>query len=219
MNSYNIAKLNIHVNGVNNEYFDYRLSNYKLSDLNNCDIEIIHQDGCENILIPDGNIIANVNQRYWMELNNGGFASFDSVPEIPQRFSSMVTDETWSKIETKLCNPEFLDLTDDIRPYIMLGEIFKFAILKHNGIVIHSSAIEYDGSGILFSAPSGTGKSTHTGLWKKYYPNITTILNDDMPAIRFVDNVPYIFGTPWSGKTEINCNQFAPLKAIIFLQQ
>ena len=221
MNYYNIAGLKININGINNDYFDYRLSDYvAINDASEfCDIEINHQDNCKDIILPSGKIIANINQRYWMELTNGGFATFDNIPEITQNLKLVVTDNSWSNINTKLCNPELLYLEEDNRPFFMIGEIFKFAILKHNGIVIHLSAIEYDGGGILFSAPSGTGKSTHTGLWKKHYPNNTTILNDDAPAVRFIDDIPYIFGTPWSGKTEINCNRTAPLKAIIFLQQ
>jgi len=222
MNNYNIAKLNININGINNEYFNYRLREYSTLNTNStefCDILINHQDGCDDIPIPDGKIVANVNQRYWMELDNGGFAAVDNITGIDQNLKLIVADNSWSNIYTKLCDAKLLGLEEDFRTYIMIGEIFKFAILKHNGIVIHSSAVNCDGNGILFSAPSGTGKSTHAGLWKKYYPDKTTILNDDTPVVRFIDDIPYVFGTPWSGKTEINCNQSAPLKAIVFLEQ
>ena len=68
-------------------------------------------------------------------------------------------------------------------------------------------------------AVSGTGKSTHTGLWKKYYGAQVEILNDDKPAIRFEDGLPYLYGTTWSGKQEREWNQnaSAPLRAIFFL--
>ena len=219
MNSYNIARLNINVSGINNKYFEHRLSEYVCEINDNYDIAINHQNECSDISIPNGKIIANINYEYWMELYNSGFATFDKIPELPQNLKLVVANNSWNNIDTKLCCANILELEEDKRVFYMLGEIFKFAILKHNGIVIHASAIDYDGSGILFSAPSGTGKSTHTGLWKKSYPNKTTILNDDMPAIRFIDDTPYIFGTPWSGKTEINCNRSSPLKAIIFLEQ
>lgn len=223
MKSYNIANLNISINGINNDYFENRLNGYSVtndvSSIKTYDIIINHQDGCNNIIIPDGKIIANVNQRYWMELNNGGVATFDSIPEITQILKLVEADNNWSNIQTTLCDAKLLGLDEDYRTFHMIGEIFKFAILKHNGIVIHSSAIDFEGSGVLFSAPSGTGKSTHSGLWEKYYPNKTTILNDDTPAVRFINDVPHIFGTPWSGKGRINCNKSSPLKAIIFLQQ
>ena len=71
----------------------------------------------------------------------------------------------------------------------------------------------------MFSAPSGTGKSTHSGLWKKYYSDDVTVINDDSPALRFMPNGIKVCGTPWSGKTDINTNISAPLKAIVMLQQ
>ena len=74
----------------------------------------------------------------------------------------------------------------------------------------------YKGKAYLFSAPSGTGKSTHTHLWLKYLEGCR-IINDDKPAIRIVDGMPYAFGTPWSGKTDENINEGVPIGAICFL--
>ena len=71
----------------------------------------------------------------------------------------------------------------------------------------------------MFSAPSGTGKSPHTGLWKKYYAADVTVINDDSPALRFTGGGVNVCGTPWSGKTSINSNVSAPLKAIVILEQ
>ena len=84
---------------------------------------------------------------------------------------------------------------------------------------MHGSAISYEGKGIVFSAPSGTGKSTHAGLWKRYYGDRVEHINDDKPAIRFDERAPVLYGTPWSGKTDTNSNISAPLKAIVFLKQ
>ncbi len=107
----------------------------------------------------------------------------------------------------------------EVRAFNMIGEAFKYVAIQNQGLVFHSSTIDYNGKGILFSADSGTGKSTHTGLWLKYYPNQTKIINDDSPLIRLVDGKPYVFGTPWSGKTDINDNVKAPLSAIVFLKR
>jgi len=90
-------------------------------------------------------------------------------------------------------------------------------MVLNRGLVIHSSAIRYKKRGIIFSAPSGTGKSTHTALWEMYYN--ARVINDDCPPIRIMSDVPYVFGSPWSGSTNKFKNESAPLSAIILLEQ
>ncbi|MBQ9964868.1 MAG: hypothetical protein IJP14_07100 [Clostridia bacterium] len=103
--------------------------------------------------------------------------------------------------------------------YLYSGEAFANRLAYLGGLVMHGSSIRYNGKGIVFSAPSGTGKSTHTGLWKQYYGSCVEHINDDKPAIRFDGDIPVVYGTPWSGKTDTNANISAPLHAIVFLEQ
>ncbi len=99
-----------------------------------------------------------------------------------------------------------------------IGEVvFRTSILLHDGIVVHSAGIDCNGNGILFSAPSGTGKSTQANLWKQY--RNANILNGDRAALRIINGRVYIFGTPWSGSSNENMDSRAPLKGIFFLQQ
>ena len=78
--------------------------------------------------------------------------------------------------------------------------MFGIVLAPHNGIAIHSSVIESEGRGILFLGESGTGKSTHTRLWRENIEG-AHLLNDDSPIIRIIDGEPHVFGSPWSGKT------------------
>jgi hypothetical protein len=72
----------------------------------------------------------------------------------------------------------------------------------------------------LFSAPSGTGKSTHTNLWQQIFgEDRAVIVNDDKPVLRLEAGDIYVYGTPWSGKSRLNNNLRVPLGAIIFLSQ
>lgn len=103
--------------------------------------------------------------------------------------------------------------------HVMMGVIFRYNLIHFNGLVIHSSTIKYKGKGIMFSAPSGIGKSTHVKLWQKYIGDEVVVLNDDTPAVRMIDNKPYVYGTPWSGSSFIHCNDNAPLEAIVILEQ
>lgn len=78
--------------------------------------------------------------------------------------------------------------------------IFAFAGNLKNTLLIHASLVRHNNYGYAFVAKSGTGKSTHTSLWLKHIPGCD-LMNDDNPIIRLIDNKPYIYGSPWSGKT------------------
>lgn len=219
MIKYDIAGLCIQFDGDTNDYFNNRLAEYVCVDQNsNADI-IVKCEFCNDIVPPKGNVVANINQRIWVETEDG-YASYDYNTDLNLCLAKIIVDKQWKHIDVQLYNLEKLSgFGNTYSIYNMLGEVFRFAILKHDGIVIHSSSIDYNGNGVIFSAPSETGKSTHTGLWIKYFPDKTVVLNDDSPAIRYIQGVPYVFGTPWSGSSEINCNRSAPFKAVVFLKQ
>ena len=104
--------------------------------------------------------------------------------------------------------------------YIFTSSIFYTGLLHYGGFMLHSSSVYMDGKAYLFSAASGTGKSTHTGLWQKVYgKDRAQILNDDKPAIRIGENGIFACGTPWSGKTDLNINVVAPIGGICFLER
>ena len=84
--------------------------------------------------------------------------------------------------------------------------------------VFHGAAIEYGGNAYLFTAPSGTGKTTHINLWKQYLGDKVDIINGDKPIIK-AGNVSTVYGTPWAGKEGYQRNASAPLKAICILKQ
>ena len=69
-------------------------------------------------------------------------------------------------------------------------------LINHDGLVIHSSSIAFRDKGIIFTAPSGAGKSTHVNLWEQTFGREVTVVNDDTPAIRFINDVPMLSGTP-----------------------
>ena len=86
-------------------------------------------------------------------------------------------------------------------------------------VLIHGSSLMTDGAAVLFCAPSGTGKSTHTRLWRQVYGDKVVMINDDKPLVRMLDGIPTIYGTPWNGKHRLGTNMSAPLKNICFLQR
>lgn len=84
-------------------------------------------------------------------------------------------------------------------------------------ILFHGSAIMLDGEAYIFTAKSGTGKSTHTRLWRKAFGERVVMINDDKPLISLADGKPTVYGTPWCGKHGIGKNISAPVKAICIL--
>ncbi len=94
---------------------------------------------------------------------------------------------------------------------------YAFAGSFHQTMLIHASCILYgDDSpcGFPFIAASGTGKSTHSSLWLKHIEG-AQLLNDDNPILRLADDGrPFIYGSPWSGKTPCYRNRSARLGAI-----
>lgn len=109
-------------------------------------------------------------------------------------------------------------LSMDEHEYMWTCDAFYTNLLQHNGLMLHSSCVEKDGYAYLFSARSGTGKSTHTHLWLENLPN-TRIINDDKPALIRENGIWYACGTPFSGKTDENLNVKIPVRAIVFLHR
>ena len=96
--------------------------------------------------------------------------------------------------------------------------LFGVVLASHNAIAIHSSAIECEGRVVLFLGESGTGKSTHTRLWREHIAG-ARLLNDDSPIVRLIDNKAIIYGSPWSGKTPCYKNLSYPIAAFCRLSQ
>ncbi len=110
------------------------------------------------------------------------------------------------------------EISEESYVYMLLGKKFAECLLDYDGLVLHSSAIAYENKAYLFSADSGTGKSTHTSFWTKCFDG-AEVINDDKPALRLMDGIFYAYGTPWSGSTPINLNVKVPLQAICFIER
>jgi len=87
-----------------------------------------------------------------------------------------------------------------------------------NRILLHCAVLEYDGIGYAFLGKSGTGKSTHTRLWKKYLLT-PRMINGDKPILEYTQDSFLAHGTPWRGKEAWGIKSSAPLKGLCFLEQ
>ena len=95
---------------------------------------------------------------------------------------------------------------------------YGLATLPFSTVAIHSSCIVFNGEAVLFLGESGTGKSTHTSLWRQYIYG-ADLLNDDSPIVRAEEGDIWVYGSPWSGKTACYRTERYRLKACVRLSQ
>lgn len=130
-------------------------------------------------------------------------------------FVADITDEDIAK--ERAVAPKFSDAY--LESLALFRKLCNYILEKKDGIIFHSSAIMVDGEAYLFTAPSGTGKSTHTRLWRELLGDKAVMVNDDKPIIRYIDGDFYVYGTPWNGKHRLDTNTRAKIKAICNIYQ
>lgn len=95
----------------------------------------------------------------------------------------------------------------------LLRQITKAAAL-HDRFLCHGAAITWRDHGYLFTAPSGTGKTTHISLWKQYLGDEVEIVNGDKPLVEACADGFRVYGTPWAGKERWQKNRSMLLNGI-----
>ena len=218
---YRIADNYLRLEGFESEYFERRMKAYEVPFDNgtSADITVTFINN-ECITVPAGKDFRRHDAWYWIDRGEEGYSAIKQFTKHRINMMHMDVDKECRNVTIEYVDlKDYLDITTDYMLYFALNDIFAFCQTVRNSTLLHSTAIAYKGESILFSAPSETGKSTQAGLWKKFYPEDVEYFNDDTPIIREQNGTLYAFGTPWSGKTEINLNIKAPLKAIICLKQ
>lgn len=202
---------------------------------------LVEVNGCDFIAPPQGRLILS-DVFKWYEVEEGDAAEGLAVclpnanngSEFVCRVDVL---DGWKKVSILyLINKQGMG---NAITNIIGNLLFRNMILYDDGILMHASAINWKGTGIIFTAPSRTGKSTHAALWGKYKGAV--VINDDTTAIKIEDNELYIYATPWnepSSNSSINSpsnssnnssiksycpcndsNHSVPLKMIVILQQ
>lgn len=92
-------------------------------------------------------------------------------------------------------------------------------LLNRNTLLLHGSTVGVDGAAYLFTAPCGTGKSTHTRFWRENFGPNAVMVNDDKTFLWISPEGVFAYGSPWSGKHGLHSNICLPLKGICFLRR
>ena len=93
------------------------------------------------------------------------------------------------------------------------------ALLERDILLFHGSVVSVDGVAYLFTAKSGTGKSTHTRLWRELFGERAVMVNDDKPFLSVKGERILVHGSPWNGKHRLGNNISVPLRAICILER
>ena len=101
----------------------------------------------------------------------------------------------------------------------VIQQKFAQALLHHDILLLHGSTVAADGKAYLFTAKCGTGKSTHTRLWRELLGSRAVMVNDDKPFLRITTEGVLACGSPWSGKHGLDNNITVPLSGICILER
>ena len=125
--------------------------------------------------------------------------------------------------ELSKCTEELKNTVPDLMGYcesVCLYRKICLELPRYNAFLFHSAAVKQGDSAYIFSAPSGTGKSTHLRLWMRRFGKELAVINGDKPILRLTQEGTFrVYGTPWAGKEGWQNNISGELRGICFLEQ
>jgi len=226
MQYYRLADLDIAID-YENEFIEKRLEPFQREP-----VEKVHMtiriNKAERIARLEGELLLDTGQFLWTRRpgEDGVTIHPAGAQDESKNIYTLKANPDWSCVDINIRADHYViseggedTCADYCTPFLLCGIAFRNLLMHHEGLVIHSSSLACNNKGILFTAPSGTGKSTHVRIWKWAYGDEVTIVNDDTPAVRFINGTPILFGTPWSGSPGVYSNTKVPLKAIVALER
>jgi len=223
MDHYNISGYTLDLSNLP-EYMTWDNLEQFASDLSKPHIVVkIMSETFEDInKIPDG-AERLISEPAHTTFRYGGFTHFFHTPADVVSYAKVNDD--YSEYIFNIEPGCFNDRTDpDTRDYIrdvVMQDVRKMLtgrLALDRGLCIHSCVLNYDGKGILFSAVTKTGKSTHAHLWQEVFPG-TEIINGDNGFCRVLDGCPFVFGAPWCGDSNEYMNKTLPVRAFVFIER
>ena len=109
--------------------------------------------------------------------------------------------------------------TDPFLERAAIQQAFAEHLFDQNTLLCHGSTVAMDGGAYLFTAKCGTGKSTHTRLWRQVFGDRAVMVNDDKPFLKLTESGVLACGAPWSGKHGLDTNITLPLRGICILER
>lgn len=207
---YKIGHFIFEITGISEELMPFNLSKFKTDELPEYHY---HIDIVDDIAIDDKNFI--VNKQAIKIVKNGDLETRYLALPGDNKFYAKCKETTQSHTEIIYCR-DYLKYLDSDTVFNSLLSLER-RMNSYKNYILHSSYIVYQDYAILFTAPSGTGKSTQADLWKKYRG--IEIINGDRTLLTKEGDQFYANGWPICGSSKICHNRRYPLKAIVMLEQ
>lgn len=150
-------------------------------------------------------------RKYWTEEAPSHF-----VRVFPEELAQ---EQELARLEAMEEGFRFRQFSDPFLDRAVIQRKVAEALFPLDILLFHGSALAVDGEGYLFTAKSGTGKSTHTRYWQETFGERVVMVNDDKPFLRFAPEGVFLCGAPWSGKHGLDNNVEVPLKGICILHR
>src|SRR5690554_5784369 len=181
--------------------------------------DLYFKNNIENYLNPNIKVDHIIKVIYQNNLNKIPHTKILSKDKDNNIRSMVYYDELYKEVLIYIDPKHFRKESLAHAEYIYMGMLFLEISFLHDYLPLHGAAITINDCAVIFSAPSGTGKSTHARLWHERYLDDVKYINDDKPLLKVIDNELIVFGSPFSGEDKKNNNTNKPLKGIVFLEQ
>lgn len=143
--------------------------------------------------------------------------SIDPVVTVTTTLDEIVQERVMSDHQRQLEGLPPYRFPDSYLETLTVYRKIATSLLPMGILLMHGSVIAVDGQGYMFTALSGTGKSTHVRLWRQHFGNRAMMVNDDKPLVKISSGEVKVYGTPWDGKHHLSTNTSVPLKALVVL--
>lgn len=178
-----------------------------------CDIRIEFESSDKIEFKNDNAKFANFIFKVY-EDDNGYYRIYHDHKEDDRQYAvGKIYSKDYEKIQYLTDSTLFFSESSNSFAHIALEEL----LLRWNAMILHASFIETKYGGILFSGPSGIGKSTQADLWKLYEK--AELINGDRTIIRKEENVWRAYGSPYAGSSRCFVNKSAAVRAVIILKK
>lgn len=138
------------------------------------------------------------------------------LTEAEPMFSVSTTQEDWEKERIAAAEE---GISDSVLEFTCIYREIARRLPAYDAFVMHGAAMAADGKGFLFTAPSGTGKTTHIRMWMEQFPDAVTCINGDKPIVRKINGQYCFCGTPWRGKERYGVPMIVPAEGICLLER
>lgn len=164
--------------------------------------------------MPARQLSKNIGCRVFEKENGRTIRFFFESPDAPAPYGA-AWEEADGTIRVEYLPEGARFVTDFSNSFAHLG--IEGLLIRHKRLCFHAACVETDLGGILFSGPSGIGKSTQAELWCRY--RNARQINGDRPALSSDEGGWIAWGSPYAGSSRVYVNDSCPVTAVVMLRQ